>query len=316
MRAGVTDSHYQPGPGDPRRPDLDAAVARSADAIVSAQWGRLLQHLAAFQSSDQAATIDLVGYSRGAALARHFANQVVQNTRRGRFWQRDVQHGTVTACIDLRFIGLFDSVAQFGLLGSRNHEYDFSIAPDWESVAHAVALHEHRALFPLLSTADASGQLPTNVIEQPFVGAHGDIGGGLVQPRAEGEDTHDLSDMALAWMLGVARSAGLAFDAPLPAQQVVSDPVLHDMRNRSQRVSQRLHEAYGESPAWPRSDREVRSATDTQLARYQGDHERYGSQAREQTEAFIRRVAGWTDSSEPVVGIVDMEAYAAWLASP
>jgi RHS repeat-associated protein len=316
MRAGVADIHYQPGPGDPRRPDLDAAVASSADAIVSAQWSRLLQHLSAFQASDQAATIDLVGYSRGAALARHFANQVVQNTRRGRFWQRDARHGTVTACVDLRFMGLFDSVAQFGLLGSRNHEYDFSIAPDWELVAHAVALHEHRALFPLLSTADASGQLPTNVIEQPFVGAHGDIGGGLVQARPEGEDTHDLSDMALAWMLGLARSAGLVLDTPQPAQQAVSDPVLHDMRASSQRVSQRLHEAYGESPAWPRSDREVRSARDTQLARYQGDHERYGLQTRAQTEAFIRRVAGWTESSEPVVGIVDMEAYAAWLASP
>lgn len=316
VQAGMPDIHYQPGPGDPRRPDLDAAIASSANAIVSAQWSRLLRHLAAFQSSDKAATIDLVGYSRGAALARHFANQVVQNTRRGRFWQRDAQHGTVTACIDLRFMGLFDSVAQFGLLGSRNHEYDFSIAPDWEVVAHAVALHEHRALFPLLSAADASGQLPTNVIEQPFVGAHGDIGGGLVQVSAEKEDTHDLSDVALAWMLGMAERAGLAFDKPRPDQRAVTDPVLHDMRASSQRVSQRLHEIYGESLAWPRSDREVRSAMDTPLQRYQGDHENYGSQTRAQTEAFIRRNAGWTDSSEPVVGIVDMEAYAAWLASP
>lgn len=316
VQAGLPDIHYQPGPGDPRRPDLDAAVASSANAIVSGQWSRLLQHLAAFQASDRAATIDLVGYSRGAALARHFANQVVQNTRRGRFWQNDAQHGTVTACIDLRFMGLFDSVAQFGLLGSRNHEYDFSIAPDWEAVAHAVALHEHRGLFPLLSTADASGHLPANVIEQPFVGAHGDIGGGLVQTRADAEDMHDLSDMALAWMLGMARRAGLVFDTPQPAQQVVTDPVLHDMRTRSQRVSQRLHEAYGESPAWPRSDREVRSAEDTQLARYQGDHDEYGLQARAQTEAFIRRIADWTESSEPVVGVVDMDAYAAWLASP
>lgn len=314
-RAGRTDIHYQPGPGNPERPDLDAALASSADAIVSAQWSRLLQHLAAFQSSDRAATIDLVGYSRGAALARHFANEVVQNTRHGRFWQRDARHGIVTACIDLRFMGLFDSVAQFGLLGSRNHVYDFSIAPDWKLVAHAVALHEHRTLFPLLSAADASGDLPTNVIEQPFVGAHGDIGGGLVQVHDEGRDTHDLSDMALAWMLGMAQRTGLVFDTPQSAQQMVSDPVLHDMRTSSQRVSQKLHEAYGGSPAWPRSDREVRSAMDTRLARYQGDHAHYGSQARGQTEAFIRRITDWTESSEPVVGIVDMDAYAGWLAS-
>src|SRR5690606_16962283 len=96
-RAGSMDMHYQPGPGNPRRPDLDAAIARSADAIVAAQWRSLLQHLAAFQASDKAAIIDLIGYSRGAALARHFANQLVQNTRNGRFWQRDALNGTVTA---------------------------------------------------------------------------------------------------------------------------------------------------------------------------------------------------------------------------
>nr|MBF0686133.1 DUF2235 domain-containing protein [Pseudomonas sp.] len=315
VRYGQPDIYYQPGPGDPGRPDLDAATAGSADTIVAAQWSRLLQHLAAFQSSGEAVSIDLVGYSRGASLARHFANQLVQNTRNGRFWQRDARRGTVTACIDLRFMGLFDSVAQFGLLGSRNDEYDFSIAPDWALVAHAVALHEHRALFPLMSAADASGRLPTNVLEQAFVGAHGDIGGGLVQSGVANEDTHDLSDVALSWMLGMARRAGVTLDAPQAAQEMVTDPVLHDMRARSQRVSQRLHEAYGESLAWPRSDREVRSATDTRLARYQGDHAQYGAQARRQTEAFIRRIADWTDSSEPVVGIVDMDAYAAWLAS-
>src|SRR5690606_18086986 len=107
VRAGQPDIYYQPGPGDPGRPDLDAATASSADMIVSAQCGRLLQHLAEFQSPGKSVNIDLVGYSRGASLARHFANQLVQNTRNGRFWQHDAQRGTVTACVDLRFMGLF-----------------------------------------------------------------------------------------------------------------------------------------------------------------------------------------------------------------
>lgn len=313
MAAGRPDILYQPGPGNADSPDLDAAVAGSADAILATQWRELLQHLAAYQSGSDAATIDLVGYSRGAALARQFANQLAGATRNGRFWQWDAGQGAVTACVELRFMGLFDSVAQFGLLGSRNHEYDFSIAPNWRQVAHAVALHERRALFPLLSTANDAGQLPGNVIEQAFVGAHGDIGGGLAQAGPQATQSHDLSDVALGWMLDQARRAGLAFDTPQVAQQIVSDPVLHDMRSQSQRAAQRLNETYGPGVAWPRSDRGVVSATDTELARYQDDHVQYGRQARAEVEAFIHWVADWTQTSSPVVASVDMQAYAAWL---
>lgn len=312
--AGLPEIHYQPGPGNASGADLDAALAHTADAILATQWRLLLQHLSAFQSGSETAAIDLLGYSRGAALARHFGNQVANAVRNGRFWHQEAGQGAVTACVDLRFMGLFDSVAQFGLLGMRNAAYDFSIAPDWRQVAHAVALHERRALFPLLSAAQPDGGLPANVIEQPFVGAHGDIGGGLVDSRPGREDLHDLSDVALAWMLELGRRSGLVFDAPLPAQRLVSDPVLHDLRSRGQRLSQHLVDAYGASAAWQPSDRRVLSARDTELVRYQDDHAQYGRQARAETEAFIHRIAGWMDSDEPVVGLVDMAAYAVWLA--
>src|SRR3546814_12760496 len=72
-------------------------------------------------------------------------------------------------------MGLFDTVAQFGLLGAQNANYDLTIAAAWEWVAHAVALHERRWLFPLTSTDNGGG----NIIEAPFIGAHADIGGGI-----------------------------------------------------------------------------------------------------------------------------------------
>jgi len=68
--------------------------------------------------------------------------------------------------MDLRFMGLFDTVAQFNPLGSGNAAFNLSISPKWKWAAHAVAAHERRWLFPL-SAAKGSG----NVVERPFVGA-------------------------------------------------------------------------------------------------------------------------------------------------
>src|SRR5690606_8208916 len=112
--------------------------------------------------------IDIIGYSRGAALARHFGNLIEQHVDQGLFSFADPLRGQVTACVDLRFMGLFDTVAQFGLGGALNAQYDFSIASAWSWVAHAVALHERRSLFPLLA---ATGKGYINLNEVPFIGA-------------------------------------------------------------------------------------------------------------------------------------------------
>lgn len=312
---GLAEVHYLPGPGQPDRLTLDAAIATSGTRIVADQWAALLRHLTSYQAAPEAAVIDLLGYSRGAALARHFGNQLAGAMRHGRFWHWDAGMGAVTACADLRFMGLFDAVAQFGLLGSANDDYDFSIAPDWWAVAHAVALHERRGLFPLLSAADADGVLPTNVIELPFVGAHGDIGGGLAVLGPQGE-SHDLSDVALSWMAGQARQAGVTLARLPAAKQLVSDAALHDLRSRSQRLAEYFNDVRGwHAPDWPPSDRAVAAATGARLAEYQAEHARYGQGPRAEVEVFIHRIEGWLDSADPVVGIIDMPAYEAWLAA-
>ncbi len=187
---------------------LDWAEARTARDRVDWMLGTLDGFL------DEAwigriAPVDVIGFSRGAAMARDFVNRVSSWIDAGRFHARGI-------CVDLRFLGLWDTVAQFGLLGLANQSWELSIPSAVRASFHAVALNEHRALFPLESALGS----PAWVIERGFVGSHADIGGG----NAEG----DLSDAALVWMTRMAQSMGVPVRDPAPVNAVVTDPRLHD----------------------------------------------------------------------------------------
>lgn len=147
-------------------------------------------------SGDQ--TIDVVGFSRGAALAIHFANKLAQD---GILLEND---RAVDAKI--RFLGLFDTVASFGLSFNNilnfqeiNIGWDVTSIPDIvERAAHAMALDERREAFNITRPAG-------NIEEVWFRGVHGDIGGGNKNPAR--------SNIALHWMMDKARNAGLSFDS-------------------------------------------------------------------------------------------------------
>jgi RHS repeat-associated protein len=302
-------THYHRGPGFASPRLWDAATAGSAHDIVDAQWNALLRDMAAGRERRPHAApaccppagrvpIDLIGYSRGAALAMHFSNRIADHYRAGRFWARDPVMGTVTACADLRFMGLFDTVAQFGVLGDDNRHYNLAVAAEWRWVAHAVALNERRWLFPLSATPDGA----RNVITAPFIGAHGDIGGGyLIEPQ-DAESARpggDLSDVALAWMLKQAGHAGAAFHTPPEAFQRVDNPVMHDERSARDRH--------------PSRDRPVLDGAGDRLMDAQGQHPDHGDRTRAEVEAFIRRVDNWTRRDDLAVGTVDMDGYRRWL---
>ncbi|OYV48649.1 MAG: hypothetical protein B7X10_02800 [Burkholderiales bacterium 21-58-4] len=208
---------YQSGPGNPSHLNWDAVTAYSAPAIIDAQWQSLLDALDG--AGRDIIPIDILGYSRGAALARHFGNLLDQHIEQGLFSYTDSVRGLVTACLDLRFMGLFDTVAQFGLGGIDNTQYDLSIASAWGWVAHAVALQERRWLYPLVS---AAGGPANNAVEAAFIGAHADIGGGTdTDDKGQPNSRGDLSDVALNWMLWQARAALLRFDtAPLSDREI------------------------------------------------------------------------------------------------
>lgn len=290
--------HYHPGPGNAVFINWDTLTAQQAKQILETQWKWLLYELSRPEAAAEITPIDILGFSRGAALARHFGNMVAQNVHQGLFQFNDPFFGAVSACVDLRFMGLFDTVTQFGIAGSLNRNYDLSIAAAWEWVAHAVALHERRWLFPLTA---ASGETPDNVVEAPFIGAHSDIGGGVL-PAAQGQPggRGDLSNVALNWMIWQARAASVSLGDISDEHGSVSQPIVHDFRAPTLRT---LHDG----------DRRVDAPDGQRWLSTQARHARLGREPRMQTESLIQRHKKWRSQGGPEVGVVDMDGYAQWL---
>ncbi len=125
---------------------------------------------------------DVFGFSRGAAAARHFANRVMNQDAEiavaiDKGLDLTGHHGKAAG--EVRFLGLFDTVAAIGSLlnfyginGRSNPGVNLELRP---SVAQKVfqisAMHECRYNFSLNSIA---GMWP----ELALPGAHSDIGGG------------------------------------------------------------------------------------------------------------------------------------------
>ncbi len=166
--------------------------------------------------------IDIVGFSRGAAAARDFANRVLRRRDNG-YYRELVDGGCVS--IDIRFLGLFDTVLS-------THVGDFELGIP-EAVGHAaslIAANEHRRAFPLESifaSSDARG-FASNRVEVSLLGAHADVGGGYACIDLSACDGGDLSDIALLWMREQAAAQGVAFVPLPPEHRRIDVPVLHD----------------------------------------------------------------------------------------
>ncbi len=130
--------------------------------------------------------IDIIGFSRGAALATHFANVIGDGVK---------INGKVEKPA-IRFLGVWDIVAAFGIpinlpgfnFNRINLGYKLTLAKAVQSCYHAIALDEARQAFR-----------PTRVLggcEVWFRGVHSDVGGG--------NNNHALNDITLRWMLNKA----------------------------------------------------------------------------------------------------------------
>jgi uncharacterized protein (DUF2235 family) len=148
---------------------------------------QLEQHMEAGDSD-----IDVVGFSRGAALAVDFANRVNQ----------------LPAHPTIRFLGIWDCVPSFGAASiDVDPTWDLDLPDNVAKCYHAMALEERRHTFHLhrlsarVEDADAEGRL----FEVWFRGVHSDVGGGNNNPA--------LSSIALNWMLMKAITCHLPIDA-------------------------------------------------------------------------------------------------------
>ena len=158
---------------------------------------------AAYTKGDR--TIDIVGFSRGAAIALDFANKIAQTgiTRGGTVVEPDPT---------IRFVGLFDVVAAFGLanlgfvFSQLNVGHDFELPHQVQHCYHAIALDERRPSFVVTRVAGA--------YEIWFRGVHSDIGGG--------NENLGLNNITLRWLFRKAMLAGL----PL-SELNISDDACH-----------------------------------------------------------------------------------------
>lgn len=170
------------------------AVTQTGEA-VSAALGigghrRVREALDRLENNQEAgdSAIHIVGFSRGAALAVSFANEI--------------GHKYPSLVVD--FIGVWDIVGQFGLPGRFvNAGHDLRMPPQAQRVCHAMALDETRLLFPLTRLGKL-GHADARLIEVWFRGVHSDIGGG--------NGNRSLNWIALHWMFENAQRAGLPID--------------------------------------------------------------------------------------------------------
>lgn len=130
--------------------------------------------------------VDIVGFSRGAALALHFANEVAQ-------------HPGSPA---IRFVGIWDCVPSFGAATiPANIGWNLDLPANVERCFHALALDERRHTFRLHRPKCVASARPGSLCEVWFAGVHSDVGGG--------NRNIALSSIALQWMLLNAQRCGL-----------------------------------------------------------------------------------------------------------
>ncbi|MDI3491141.1 MAG: hypothetical protein PWP11_2418, partial [Thauera sp.] len=329
-------------PGDPVYVN-DMGGNYSGPARIDRMMLYIRDEAAAFDKN-KVMDIDIVGFSRGAAQARDFANRIVAGSvvLNGKTYYKYTTEDGKPGCqwVNFRFMGLFDTVLSTNFSGT---DYNLGIPGEFAYVAQAVALNEHRSGaigeyslrnpkphsmhwggFPLQSIG-ASSTAPGQIrIERGFIGAHADIGGGYP------DDEQGLSRVALNWMVQQAKNAGVTMKdvPPIPMNAVV----LHDQSNvirvGDPRVLVPKEVTHGDIP-WIdyvfAEDREVRGATSGGSQRSMGFDN--GGMVHADTLSYItwlpREVEqlGKGTALDPrklgnVTGTVDMQGYLEWLRDP
>ncbi len=139
--------------------------------------------------------IDVFGFSRGAATARHFVSREVYDTKgslygeyKGALVRAFEQEGIPwPEKVTVRFLGLFDTVAgvadvgnlDFSAHDAKMGRINVNVKPEHvQRAVQFVARDERRHNFSLNSLRSESGNLPGHFDEWVLPGAHSDIGGG------------------------------------------------------------------------------------------------------------------------------------------
>lgn len=155
--------------------------------------------------------IATLGFSRGAALARAFTNQFM--------WQCEsdcngLTYGSGKYPIEFKFMGIFDTVASFGLPATNlNNNLTFEgrdmvIDERVKMCVHHIAGNELRFAFPVDLIHKENGELTnSNWKEIVYPGMHSDVGGGYTPGSQNVND--NFARIPLKDMLEDAVNAGV-----------------------------------------------------------------------------------------------------------
>jgi hypothetical protein len=161
-------------------------------AKVERAFAKLESRLKAFAQDNpdcviEALQLDVFGFSRGAASARHFVNEILKQSNgalepilRSRKVPLSPDFAWDRNSVRVKFVGLFDTVAAIGSFKDLGNVRDFTntsvnlYLPEGcaDHVLHLVARDESRRNFALNSIAPV---WPREIV---LPGAHADIGGG------------------------------------------------------------------------------------------------------------------------------------------
>jgi len=208
-----TDSSAPKGVGTQDKAADWRGLAFGAGGKARVTWG--LQQFADFFSKNnnhlaKEKLFDTYGFSRGAAIARDFVNNVrsvgIDNLKKQSGWKyraigrtviREKAYERHTGIIPT-FLGIFDTVASFGLgglqVGNDLAGYNLFVDHTWvKRTVHMVAEDEIRGNFPLSSLFmdpnEKGSQNPSAyksvMVEIPYPGTHGGVGGGCILEPGE-----------------------------------------------------------------------------------------------------------------------------------
>jgi uncharacterized protein (DUF2235 family) len=135
--------------------------------------------------------VDIIGFSRAAALGISFANEIAKRM----------------PALRVRFIGVWELVGQFGVPGQYvNAGHDLQLPTNADHCFHAMALDESRAIFPL--TRLGKGRNTSSTLQEAwFRGTHSDVGGGNANKGLNWISLHWMFENAIRNGLPIAPSA-------------------------------------------------------------------------------------------------------------
>ena len=181
--------------------------------------------------------IDIIGYSRGAAIARVFADRTFRDYKQ----LVDDNGQKLTEPPEIRFIGLFDTVASLGNpLNDNELFFQERIPRSANNTFHAMSLDLKKKGFGL---DRAYGE---SVLEVWFRGGHGDIGGN--SQLDNGDPNRKRTNIALIFMLKKAIAAGINlkvdfndYPVDIKAPIVIDNNDLNDDPSRQHRKYDIFH---------------------------------------------------------------------------